>query len=345
MQHLLTMGFGPFFVQQLDPQDLPNPRVGRVVFISHSNLRLCLPDGSEVAAMLAPALQDRTNPVVVGDWVTWRPGDPYLATRRLERLRSLRRRDPGIGVQLVAANIDHAWLCYPADAPANLRRLERWLAVADDAEVDLTVVVTRADVGDAEAVAADVRSVAKVPVVLTSALERRGIDGLVAQVGQGATVALLGQSGVGKTTLTNALLGDGQLATGGVGADGRGRHTTTARHLVRLPHGAWLLDNPGVRSVGPVDAGSVDAAFPEIEALLGACRFRDCAHVDEPGCALLAAVEAGEVAPARLQSWQKLQREVAYEARRADEALARAERDKWKQIHKGQRQRRKLLDR
>ena len=337
------MGFGPSFIQQLDLESYSNPRVGRVVFVSHTHLRLVTPEG-EVAARLAPALQDRTDPVVVGDWVAWRPGDPVYAVRRFERARALRRRDPGIGVQLVAANVDVAWLCYPADEPANVRRLERWLAIAHDAEIGLTVVVTRADVGDADAVAADAARITGGPVVRTSARDGLGVDALRASLRPGETATLLGQSGVGKTSLTNALLGGGDFATGAVGADGRGRHTTTTRQLVRLAGGGWLLDNPGVRAVGPIDAATVDAAFPEIDALLGRCRFRDCHHETEPGCALRGAVEAGEVDAVRFAAWQKLQREVAYEARRSDAAAAAAEKERWKAIHRGQRQRRRWED-
>jgi uncharacterized membrane protein YgcG len=119
VQHLLTMGFGPFFVQQLDPEEFPNPRVGRVVFISHSNLRLALPDGSEVAAMLAPALQDRTHPVVVGDWVTWRPGDPYLAVRRFERVRSLQATCRRLLERALAARLVPLGLALAADVAAS----------------------------------------------------------------------------------------------------------------------------------------------------------------------------------------------------------------------------------
>lgn len=336
------MGFGPHFVSQLDPEQLADPPVGRVCFEAHAHFRLQTPHG-ERAAILDSRLHDRYDRVVVGDWVVFDDRyDPVVVTRRLERVTALRRRDPGGFVQTVAANVDRVLICTSIGADLNLRRLERWLLIAAESEVEPVVVLTKAD-GDADVDEA-VRFVSQVAgdhvVLPISAQEGRGLQPLIELLEPGRTVALLGTSGVGKSTLVNRLLDGDVQATGAIrAADGRGRHTTTARHLFRLDNGAWLLDNPGVRTVGILDHEGMASVFPEIEARLGGCRFRDCAHEREPGCAVREGVESGDITAERFAAWRKLQRELAHERRREDPAAARAERERWKRVHKAHRQR------
>lgn len=345
VHHLLSLGFGPHFLRQLSPDELDDPPVGRVRFAAHGRVRLLTVHGEHPALLEGP-LRDPHDPVVVGDWVRFRPGDPPIVEARLLRTGVLRRRDPDGGTQVVAANVDIALLCTALGRDLNPRRLERWIAVAEDAGADPVVVVTKVDgEADADAAVALVRGVTTADVVTVSAVADRGREALLALLPGGRTAALLGSSGVGKSTLLNWLIGAEAQATGAIRADERGRHTTTARHLLALPNGAWVIDNPGTRQVGPLDAGAVDAAFPDIDALASGCRFRDCGHADEPGCAVLAAVDAGGLASVRLAAWRKLRREVAWEARRDDPRAQAAERDRWKRIHEAVRRTRRESDR
>jgi ribosome biogenesis GTPase len=344
LHQLLSMGFGPHFLSQLDLSELDGLTVGRVTFEAHGHLRLLTPHG-ERAALIDGPLRDRYDRIVVGDWVVYRDGDPAIATRRLERTNALRRRDPGGGVQVVAANLDVAWICIPATGDPNVRRLERWQALAADAGVRPIAVVTKSDAADPIEAAKAIEAHG-VEAIAVSAIQGTGIEALLATLAPGATAALLGLSGVGKSTLVNRLLGGDVMETGAIReSDGRGRHTTTARHLFRLPNGGWLVDNPGVRAVGLVGEAGLEAAFPEIDALRDQCRFRDCSHDTEPGCAILGAIDAGELDPERFAAWRKLQKELAFEARRDDPVAQRAERDRWKKIHMAHRQRDKLRGR
>ncbi len=343
VQALLSLGCGPTFVCQLSVEELEESRVGRVVFESHGHVTLASPEG-ELRAILAPQVRDRYDRIVVGDWVVWTRGDPVVVQRRLERQSMIRRRDPGGGTQVIAANVDVALLCLPADEPVNVRRLERWLAVANDADVELVVVLTRSDLGDPEVARAEIANIADLRTVPVSAIADRGREALMEVIEPRKTAVLLGQSGVGKSTLTNWLLDRSVQSTGGIRDDGRGRHTTTARQLFGLANGGWLLDNPGVRSVGLLDESALSSVFAEVDALVERCRFRDCHHDAEPGCAVQQGLIEGALDPDRLAAWRKLQREIAYEARREDPALQRAERDRWKQRHLEQRRRYKAKE-
>lgn len=347
MLPMLPDGFTPFFLGQLDIDELEaaldpaHPLTpARVSFVSRDRVRLL---GVTEMAQLAGAVFDPEDPTVVGDWVLADTAlDPPIVTRRLRRAGVLRRRKPTGGVQPVAANLDLALICTAMGGDLNVRRVERWLALCAEAGVPALVVLTKVDPGadpTAELAALGATGAEAVPV---SALHGVGIDGIRARLTRGQTATLLGSSGVGKSTLVNALLGDAAQETGGVRVgDDKGRHTTTARSLHALPGGAFLVDNPGVREVGLVDPGGVTVSFPEIESLLGACRYRGCRHQGDEGCALDAAVAQGAVTPERLAAWRKLEAEAAHEARRVDKAAQAAEQRKWKRITQGNRARRK----
>jgi ribosome biogenesis GTPase len=332
-----SLGFGPAFLAQLSPEQLDDPPIGRVRFSARGHVQLDTSRGV-VGAILEGPLRDGTAPTVVGDWVIVRfDHDPPLVTRRLERTSTFRRRDPHEGVQVVAANIDVAVVCAPADTAFNLRRLERWLLVAGEAGAEPAVVLTKCDLHpDPKALVAEVAALSPgLRVVATSAVDGTGRDELLALFEPGRTIALLGTSGVGKSTLVNWVLGDDTQDTGPVREhDGRGRHTTTARHLFRLENGAWLLDNPGIRQIGPTGDVDLGDAFPEIEAAAERCRFRDCAHDGEPGCAVGDGIADGTIDEGRLASWQKLQRELAWHARREDPRALATERRGWKRRSK-----------
>jgi ribosome biogenesis GTPase len=230
--------------------------------------------------------------------------------------------------EVLAANIDTALLVMGLDADFNLRRLERYLALAYQGGCEPVVVLNKSDLSDdAAGRTADVFGVAPgVPVHAVSALLGDGIGSLERHLVPGATLCLLGSSGAGKSTLANALLGWDRQDTGGVRPDdSRGRHTTRARELMPLPTGSILVDTPGLRSVGLWEAGDgLATLFADIEELAGACRFRDCAHLGEPGCAVLAAVGDGRLSAARLDDARRLWREVAAGERRRKPASSRA---------------------
>lgn len=271
----------------------------------------------------------------VGDWVT--VDEAGVIHDVLPRATLFARKSAGeaSAAQVVAANVDVAFVVVGLDGDFNARRIERYLALAHASGARAVVVLNKADAcDDVESMVRDAEGAAGgAPVVAVSALDGRGTDALAALVGPGTTAAFLGSSGVGKSTLVNRLLGEERMATGAVREhDSRGRHTTTRRELVPLPGGGVLLDTPGMRELGLVDGDGIRDVFAEIEALALRCRFRDCAHGAEPGCAVQDAIDAGELSPERYRSYGKLKREALIAERRASEhgrRDARAEARGW----------------
>jgi len=277
--------------------------------------------------------------VCTGDWAAVEPGgNPrYVRTclpRRTAFVRSTSsKRSEG---QILAANVDHAIVAVSLAVELDLGRIERVLALAWESGAQPVVVLTKADlVPDAVTLShlvQDVETTAPgVPVLTVSALHGEGLDVLVAVVSGGTTV-LLGQSGAGKSTLANVLIGEDVMTVQAArDADGKGRHTTTTRNLLALPGGGVLIDTPGLRGVGLWDAETgVGQVFSEIEALAAQCRFHDCAHESEPGCAVLAAIDSGELPERRLESYRKLIRENQRIVAKTDARLRSEIRKEWK---------------
>ena len=282
----------------------------------------------------------------VGDWVgIQRNGDAATITSILPRRSAFLRKRAGFGSeeQVLAANVDTAFLLAGLDDDFSLRRLERYITTAWDSGAAPVIVLTKADLcADVGAAVLSVETVAiGVPVVPLSNVSGEGLDGLAPHLAPGRTVVLLGSSGVGKSTLLNRLAGTELMRTAEIAADGTGRHTTTHRELVRLPDGALVIDTPGLRELQFWE-GDVSAAFDDIEALAAECRFRDCAHAREPGCAVLAAVDDGRLELGRLRSWRKFQRELEAIAARTDRRLRLARKKRWKEIAAHARQRPRL---
>lgn len=255
--------------------------------------------------------------VAVGDVVVLDEGRERVAAVRPRRT-AIVRRATGEGARaardVVAANVDVVFVVQAADLPANPRRTERELALALDSGADVVLVANKCDLVGPDGIGAVRRaledSACGTPVLVASAATGEGMDAVRAACA-GRTVALVGASGAGKSTMVNALVGGEVQRTGEVRTgDGRGRHTTTAAELVPLPGGGWLLDTPGLRAVALwLGAGGIERAFADVFALADGCRFRDCAHANEPGCAVRDAVARGELDAARVESMRQLVRE------------------------------------
>ncbi len=307
---------------------------GRVVRAERGLCELVTESGP-VRAAVPPSsdIEDRLTPCT-GDWVALRPAtatDSATVVEVLQRRTAVVRSTASRTShgQVLAANVDTVAVVVSLDDPIRLGRIERLLALAWESGGTPVVVLTKsdrcADTGQASAEVAE--SAPGAQVLVTSAETGEGMDALDAALS--GTVVLLGPSGVGKSTLGNRLLGENRLATGSVrSSDGKGRHTTAWRELLPLPHGGVLMDTPGLRGVGLHEVGEgLDQTFAEITALAQDCRFADCAHTVEPGCAVLAAVASGELTGRRLDSYHRLLRENAYAASRTDARL-RAEQER-----------------
>ncbi len=285
----------------------------------------------------------------VGDWVVIEPlpgrDDPALIHAVLPRRTRFSRKAAGEQniEQVVAANVDTVFLVSSLDANFSLRRIERYLAAARASGAQPVVVLNKADLTDeADARRAEVEAVAPgVPVVVTSAARRAGVKPLRAWLKPRTTVAFLGSSGVGKSTLINELVGEELLATQEVrDVDGKGRHTTTLRELVVAPGGVLIIDTPGMRELQPWQAdGAVEDVFADLRELTLRCRFTDCSHTTEPGCAVRAAEADGALDAARWRSYQRLLREAAFEERRTDRRASQKGKTAWKKATKALRQR------
>ncbi len=277
----------------------------------------------------------------VGDWVAVQPpvgGGMGIIHGVLERRSQFARKTAGsrTSQQIVAANADIVFLVSGLDDEINLRRIERYLTVAYESSARPVIVLNKIDLYPeytdiADEIAAIAPGVDIVPVCATSG---EGIQSVSGYLTTGVTGALLGSSGVGKTTIVNDLLGESRYRTQEVREnDSHGRHTTTHRELVLLPRGGLIIDTPGMREIQLWgDAESLNASFSDIAELASGCRFRDCRHEAEPGCAVTAAIEDGTLDAGRYESYKKLQKEIAYLARRQNESLQREETKKWKKI-------------
>lgn len=322
----------------------------RVVMQHRGSYVLAGPDG-DLEAILTGRFRHEAGTAedfpAVGDWVAFSPArDDRRAAIHAVLPRTGRFARAGRGevpdAQVIAANVDRVLIVMALDHDFNLHRVERYLALAWSSGAEPIVVLNKADLcEDVAGRVADVAAVAPgVPVRAVSAATGSGFDSLQPLLEPGCTVALLGSSGVGKSTITNALLGWDRQRTAEVrGDDQRGRHTTTVRELIATPTGALLIDSPGMRSVGmwDVEAGLADA-FADVDGFAADCRFSDCGHDSEPGCAVRGAILSGELAEERLVSRRKLERESAAQTRRVDPHARADERRRWKLIEKSVRE-------
>ncbi len=338
---LRELGFDDWFEARAEAMRRPGCDFARVCAVDRG--AYLVRDGArEAQAELTGRLSfDTETPDAlpcVGDWVTanfYNDGADALIHQVFARRTHLRRKTAGehIGHQMIAANVDAAFLLQACGADFNPRRLERYLVMAADGGVEPVVVLTKTDLADGPELEHGLAEIAALTPARTIALSNvsgAGLAELRRALLPGGTYCLLGSSGVGKTTLLNRLTGGEAHATRPVSATGEGTHTTTRRQLVVLPGGALLVDTPGMRELGLVGAsGGLDSGFAEIVALAEDCRYADCTHLHEPGCAVLAAVESGALDRTRYANYLKLRKESEYndlsqlDKRRKDKAFGK----------------------
>jgi ribosome biogenesis GTPase len=342
VNELPALGFGPFFSQQVPScgdGDIP----ARVAAEHRGAYEVWAATGAGRARLAGRRRREPAEAAApaVGDWVIVAdapaPGRETVIEHVLARRTVFTRGAAGreARAQVVAANVDLVFVVCGLDADFNLRRIERYLARVWASGAQPVVILNKADLcADTPARVGEVETHAiGVPVHAISALHAEGVEAVRACVHDGMTVALVGSSGAGKSTLVNALLGEGRMRTGDVRAgDGRGCHVTTHRQLVVLPGGGLLLDTPGMRELQLVDDAGIDAVFGDIAALGEDCRFRDCRHDTEPGCAVKAAVESGALDAERFEHYRKLEREALANELRHDERRRRQAERVWGQL-------------
>lgn len=285
----------------------------------------------------------------VGDWVqgSLQPGN-WIHLEAIEPRKNLlaRQAASGAGLQKLGANIDFLFIATALNQDFNLNRLDRFIAMAFTCNIQPVVLLTKVDLVEDPLTYLEetAHRFPGVDVHGVSALENWNLEALQNYLQAGFTVALVGSSGVGKSTLVNTLLGEAILDTGGIREDdGRGRHTTTHRSLHRLPNGAWLMDTPGLRSLSLWDGEEgIETLFQDIETWSRQCKFTDCAHQTEPGCQIQQALDNGELSEDRWNSYLKLQKEERFQRRKFDKQVAAEEKKRWKTIHKQVRERVRL---
>lgn len=325
---LAQLGWRAFYAQQLTLEDLDAGFPARVSSV-HRNRIDVLREGGELSVTLPSSLAiDGEASVTVGDWVLVEATAPRVM-RLLDRASLIARVAAGSErrQQPIAANLDTLFIVTSCNADFNASRLERYLSIAFEARIEPVIVLTKTDMcADPGIYVAQATAVAPtVAVVALNALAENSVPALAPWLGAAQTVAFVGSSGVGKSTLVNTLSASARQHTSGIREDdARGRHTTTSRQLIAMPGGAWLIDTPGMRElkIGAAESG-VSAVFDDVEALTRSCRYRDCSHAGDEGCALQAALDAGEIDERRVASYLKLQREAANAARTVRERRER----------------------
>ncbi|THB63519.1 MAG: ribosome small subunit-dependent GTPase A [Desulfovibrio sp.] len=342
---LRQLGWSDFFASGLAAMDQTEASVARVFSVQRNGFIvtnghkewLCSPAGRLLKQ------RDREYPVT-GDWVVV---DSTVITSIIPRKSFLSRGEAGTRhsragsatrEQAIAANLDTVFIVCGLDRDFNIRRLERYLALVYNCGLSPVIVLTKADQHDApESFQQETETIATgVAIVLTSMQDNRGTSELESYLGAGQTVAMIGSSGAGKSTLANMLYGSEIQATGEISASvGKGRHTTTVRELIRMPQGGLLMDNPGIREIAFHEGGDgVEQTFADIQELAEACRFSDCSHQHEPGCAVLNAVESGDIEQDRFDSYNKMKREMEFLESRRNKSADRVEKERWQDVAK-----------
>jgi ribosome biogenesis GTPase len=337
------MGWGPFFQAHFDSLSPGKRLPARVVGVRKNGFSVSQGQ-DEWLATVSGRLSHRADSLypAAGDWVLV---NETVIVAVMPRKNKLSRGAAGQRhkrevlpkrEQVIAANLDTVFIVCGMDRDFNLRRIERYLTLVYNCGLDPAIILTKADLhDDPQPFVTAVEEVAfGVPVHATSTRTSRGLQELDAYLSAGRTVTLIGSSGAGKSTIVNRLCGKPVQATASVSAAvGKGTHTTTSRDLIRLPRGAMVIDNPGIREIAFWEADSgAERAFPEIESLAAGCRFSDCSHMHEPGCRVKQAVVDGEITPERMDSYHKMKRELMYLSDRQHKSADRVEKERWKGV-------------
>lgn len=338
---LENAGFDNFFQEEAGKFAADGFIPARVILEYPGSYRLLSEHGEmtgEVSGKMNYTATGRADLPAVGDWVMIQPYDnneKAIIHALLPRKTLLRRKNPGRHTeeQIIAANIDCVFIVQGLDLNFNIRRLERYLLVAAESGASLAVLLTKKDLSPEtveEKVKAAKNAAPEIPVMALSSIEGDGLDAVRSLIKDGLTFCLIGSSGAGKSTLINALAGREIMASAEVRqADSRGRHTTTVRQTVFLDGGGILIDTPGMRELGVwEEAEEGSAVFSEIDALARGCRFENCSHISEPGCAVRQAVENGELDSGRYESFVKLSKELEYISEKKEDSLRRKNREK-----------------
>ncbi len=340
------LGWNSFFASQLGPGDSEPFFPARVVEEQRGQYRLWSEAGEwigGIAGKMLHAAVARDDLPVVGDWVMARSrpgGGRAIIHRILARKSKFSRRAAGkrTAEQILAANVDCVFIVTSLNRDFSLRRMERYLSLTWESGARPVILLSKSDLcADPAGFLAEAEAVAPgIPIHAVSAVTGEGLGVVSAYLGKGRTAVLLGSSGTGKSTLINRLTGGAALRVGPIReSDGRGRHTTTSRQLVLLSEGGMIIDTPGLRELQLWQSEeSLDHTFEDVASLAPRCRYNDCRHQTEPGCAVLEALEEGALPPERLESYRKLQREMEHLAVRQDVLLRQEQKRKWKQVHK-----------
>jgi len=343
LQPLLKMGWDSHFQINLD--NICNDKVfpARVVGVRRNSF-LISQGNSESLVTAAGRLSHKREYLfpVTGDWVL--VSDKVISAV-LPRKNTLSRGASGAHgkqgsqsnkEQIIAANLDTVFIVCGLDQDFNIRRLERYMTLVYNCGLTPSIILTKADLHqNPEQYVNEVETVAfGVPVHFVSSKDSTGLASLEPYLSQGKTIAMIGSSGSGKSTLVNRLSGRTVQATNLISESvGKGKHTTTSRSLIMMPQGGMVIDNPGIREIGFWDdGGGLNVAFPEIESLANTCRFNDCSHTHEPGCQVLYSITTGTIRKDRLDSYQKMKRELAYLSKRQSKSADRVEKERWKEI-------------
>lgn len=347
MIDLQSLGWDDFFQNQLNPQELGQYCVGRVTSEHRTEFCVLTAEG-EKRATLSGKLRFHSAAnlqPVVGDWVCLKPSfDRFIITRCLHRKTELARKSAGAVAsrQIIASNVDICFVVTSLAVELNWRKLDRYITVARSSGAAPVLIFTKPDLCQANLNPTEEieKHCNTIPWCIVNALTQNGIEGIRDHIRHGSTVVLMGSSGVGKSTLTNALLGTHQLKTQAVrDSDSKGRHTTTGRHLFILPSDGVIIDTPGLRGLQVWEAqDAIATTFSEVESILGNCYFSNCSHSNEPGCAVLAALAEGSLDQDRWKNFKKLERDNQYLEMRHNKKKLGEERKKWKALARANRQ-------